>query len=126
MEWGSSLSLPYRDANYRVQTAFDIVFGRRPRRDADTHRRAPLPHRPATPAGSVGLNRLDYAPGRLIIAERDQRLVERDVVQYFVSGGAQSFGEARRMAAASLNQIGHPRSSQRAKRRPDFDAARAP
>src|SRR5215467_3882396 len=97
MEWGSSLSLPSRDANHRVNTACYIVFGRRPRRDADAHRRAPMPHRSATPAGSVGLNRLDYAPGRLIIAERDQRLVEYDVVQYFVSGGAQPFGEARRV-----------------------------
>jgi hypothetical protein len=58
-----------RNANNRVQTAFNIVFGRRPRRDADAHRRAPLPHRPATPTGSVGLDRFDYAPGRLIIAE---------------------------------------------------------
>src|SRR5215475_5261903 len=65
-----SASVIYRrNANNRIQTAFNIVFGRRPRRDADTHRRAPLPHRSATPTGSVGLDRSDYAPGRLIIAE---------------------------------------------------------
>src|SRR5262245_49458587 len=58
-----------RCPNNRVHTAFYIVFGRRPRRDADTHRRAPLPHRSATPTGSVGLDRFDYAPGRLIITE---------------------------------------------------------
>src|SRR5215510_1423721 len=58
-----------RNANNCFQTAFNIVFSRRPRRDADPHRRAPLPYRSATPAGSVSLDRFDYSPGRLIIAE---------------------------------------------------------
>ena len=72
-----------RNANDRVQTAFHIIFCRRPGRDADAHRRASLPHRSPTPAGSVGLNRFDDAPGRRIIAERDQYLVEYDVVRVF-------------------------------------------
>src|SRR5262245_2010828 len=77
-----------RDANDRLKTALDILFGRRPRRDADTHRRPPLPNSSAEPAGSVGLNRLDHAPGSFIIAEGDQRLVESNVVEDFVSCGA--------------------------------------
>src|SRR5262245_58719595 len=103
MAWSSSFSLPPSDANDRIQTALDILFGRRPGRDADAHRRASLPHRSATPACPVGLNRLNHMACRLTIAERDQYLVERDIVQYFVSGAAQSFGESRRMSAASLD-----------------------
>jgi hypothetical protein len=72
------------------------------------------------------VQRRDHAGGDSRLAEGDQHLVEFHRVEDLVTGGAESLGEARRVAAAALNELVEPRAAERAERSPDIDAARAP
>jgi hypothetical protein len=67
----------------------------------------PLPHRAAAPAGPLFLNRGYHAVRRSGIAERDQHLIDHDVVQDSVPGSRQTFRESPCMAAASFDQFCH-------------------
>ena len=61
------------------------------------------------------------------IAERHQHLVQHHVVQHLGSRPPRSPSAKRvRVPAAALDQVGQPAAAQRAQRRPDLDAARAP
>ena len=72
------------------------------------------------------LDLLDHAARALGRAERDEHLVQHDVVQDLVPVVAQAGGEAAGMRAGALEQIAQARPAQRQQRRPHLDAARAP
>src|ERR1041385_168914 len=115
-----------RYPQHGFQAALDIVVGRRPRGDADAHGGASLPDGRACPTGAVRLNARDHPAGHLGVAERDQDLIDHHVVEDLVPPRLQALGEARRMAARALDQVGQPLPSQRAQRGPYLDAARPP
>ena len=59
------------------------------------------------------------------LAERDEHLVEHDVVEDLVARRGEALGEARGMPAVALDEVVEARAAERAQRRPDLDAARA-
>ena len=79
------------------------------------------PHQHVPSACSAG----DHALRLRRLAERDEHLVEHDVVEDLVARGGEALGEARGLPAVALDQLGQPRAAERAQRRPDLDAARA-
>src|SRR5690606_20326711 len=113
-----------RHPQHRLETAFDVVVRRRPAAHADAHGGAPVPYGASAPAGALLLQRGDHAPRALGVAERDEHLLEHDVVQDLEPGGGASLRETARLAAVALDQPGAARAPERAQRRPDFNAAR--
>src|SRR5256885_2911275 len=107
-----------------LQAALDIVFRRRPGRHTDTHRRPAVPLRPTAPTGPFGLNAINHSTRRRVVAEANQHLIERDLVQHLVPGGREPGGEPGGVTAAALHQVGEPGTAERRERRPDLDPAR--
>ena len=85
-----------RDAPHRLDAELDVGIGRGPRRNADAHRRAPLPDRDPAPAGAFGLQRRDDALRASGIAERHEHLVQRNLVEDFESAGRERRGASPR------------------------------
>ena len=109
----------------RTERDLHVVLGRRPGADADPHRLAALPAGPAAPAVTRFLQRGDHLLRALVIAERDDDLVQDDVVQDLDAGQGQLVREPARLVAVAVDQLGEPASAELPQGRPDIDAARA-
>src|SRR6202020_16198 len=84
----------------------DVGVGGGPVADADAHGGLILPDCAAAPAGSFLLNGGDGAAGLFGSAEGDEDLVEDDVVEDWMAGGAEGVGEAASLAAVALDHGG--------------------
>ena len=71
------------------------------------------------------LDALDHALRPLRIAEGNEHLIEHDVVEDLAASRGKQFGEAPRLRAIPLDQLGETHAPERAQRRPHLDAARA-
>jgi hypothetical protein len=103
------------------QAHFDVVGSRGPGRYADSHRRAIVPFRAPAPADTVALNLVDDRTCGLVCAERDEHLIDHDVIQDVKAPRAKSVGETPRVRARALDEIGEPAAAQRPEHRPQFD-----
>src|SRR6201747_1077869 len=110
----------------RLRRQIHILFGRRPVRDRDPHRRLAVPGGAAEPAGAVLLDAGDDFTGPLIRGETDQDLVQHHVVEDLDAGlSSQPVGEAPRQGAAAVDEVGGALAAQRAEGGPDREAAGA-
>jgi hypothetical protein len=73
-------SLPARDPDHHGDAAVDIGVGGGPGGDADPHGGPALPDSHAAPTGTVFLKFFDDALRHFGVAERNEDLVEHDVV----------------------------------------------
>lgn len=94
-----------RATQNRFERTLDIVLARRPARHTDAHRRVPLPLRRPAPAITLTLNRIDDAPIRLIVTERDDDLIQHDLVQDRVAGLRQSGLESACVATTAIDHL---------------------
>src|SRR5438874_12002745 len=115
--------LPADRAEDRFRGPVDVLFGRRPVGDGDSHRAHPVPRGTAEPADALFLNRTERAIRRDIrIAARrrdaHEHLIQRDLVQNLHAiVGAQAIREPPREAAAAVDEVGDAAASERLKRR---------
>src|SRR5215469_5327487 len=63
-------------------TVFNVFIRRRPTRNRDSHRCVALPNSSSAPAGTISLYLGNDPPGLLWTAERNQYLVENDVIEH--------------------------------------------
>ena len=115
----------FRRRKYCPESDLNVVLGRCPGADADPHRLAALPAGSAAPAVARFLERCDHSPCALVVAERDNDLVQDDIVQDFDASQRELVREPAGLIAVTVDQFGEPASAELPQRRPDIDAARA-
>ena len=92
-------------ANDRFQAALYIVIGGGPITHTDAHCGAALPDGASAPAGSVFLNGGDGCQRPRGRAERDQDLVQNNLVEDFEARGTKTVAEAPSLAAISFDHF---------------------
>src|SRR5438309_429801 len=90
----------------RCDATIDVLIVSCPTGNTDPHRRAALPFRASAPARTVILNSANHASRGVVIAERDEHLVQHHVVEHRESGAAESFGETSGLPAVALDHFG--------------------
>ena len=82
-----------RNPDHHLQIPLNILFRRRPRRNADAHGRAAAPDSRTTPVRAVLLNSDNYPARHFGIAERNRHPIERDLIQHLMTRCFQAQGQ---------------------------------
>src|SRR5262245_17164362 len=94
-----------RGLTNRSEAQLDVFLRGRPRRHTDSHRHTTLPFCAAAPADAILLETRDHGSRRLRSAERDEYLIDDDVVQHGKAGSAQTVRESARVIAGPFDDV---------------------
>lgn len=102
---GPPASCPPGRRDNRLAASLDVRLRRGPGAHADPHGRAPLPRRAAAPAFARRLQGGNDPSGFIIVAERNDNLVQHHVVENLDAGGRQFPRKPSRLMAIAVYQF---------------------